>query len=97
MANLSSIARPYALAAFEVARKQKALSEWSAYLTSGAELVNHPDMIALLKNREVPADKLTALFAEILAPLQNETRKNFLKLLIEIYLFTLQNNPLFFC
>ncbi len=42
MANLSSIARPYALAAFDYAREQNQIAEWKSFLISAASVTRNP-------------------------------------------------------
>ncbi|EKD72101.1 MAG: F1-ATP synthase, delta subunit [uncultured bacterium] len=88
MANLSSqkysnIARPYALAAFEVASKKQQLAEWKAFLDSASDIANDPTVSKLLTNPEMTAQRLNALFSEVLASLLDDERRNFLRLLAQ--------------
>ncbi len=81
MANFASIARPYALAAFEYAREKNQLSAWKAFLTSAADTARDKTMERLLADPEIPSAKLYDLFHDVLAPLLNDEQKNFLHLL----------------
>ena len=78
---LTTIARPYALAAFEVALEKQDLSAWSAVLDMGAIVVNDPDMHALLRNPRVSQKEVLGIFFDILGSNLNEERKNFFHLL----------------
>lgn len=81
MANLSSIARPYALAAFEYARDKQQLPAWKTFLNGASLIASDPKVIELLKNQEISSAKVFDLFCEILAPMMSAERKNFLLLL----------------
>ena len=77
MANLSSFARPYALAAFQYASDKNELSAWSAFLNLAATIVQQPIVASLLNNPEISKTKLLAVFQGILASLINDAQKNF--------------------
>lgn len=81
MANLSSIARPYAFAAFEVAREAKELPQWKTFLDTAALIAKDKDLARLLHNPEISSHKLYELFAGIMPTLLDEKRRNFLLLL----------------
>ena len=83
MANLSSIARPYAQAAFESARKLSDISAWKAFLKSAAEMSQLPAAAKLLGNPEVNRQQLFELFQSVLKSQLNDARTNFLKLVAE--------------
>jgi F-type H+-transporting ATPase subunit delta len=83
MANLASIARPYALAAFESARDSQQLPAWKDFLEAAAFLASQPAVLKLINNPGVSSEKLFDLFHEILAAQLNTERKNFLLLLTE--------------
>ena len=48
MANLSSIARPYALAAFEYAREKAAIAAWKAFLEAAADIAKQPSVMQVI-------------------------------------------------
>lgn len=83
MANLSSIARPYALAAFEYSRGKNELPEWKIFLESASCAAQDSMVVRLLDHPEIPAAKLGELFEGVLASQLNEGRKNFLRLLAQ--------------
>lgn len=83
MANFASIARPYALAAFEYARDSQQLSEWKAFLDAASTMAKESVVDKLLNNPELSSAKLFDLFHDVLSSLLDEKRKNFLLLLAE--------------
>lgn len=83
MANLQSIARPYALAAFESARESQQLLEWKAFLEAASVAAKQPQAAKFLDNPEVMSTWQFELFHEVLKPLLDDQRKNFLLLLAQ--------------
>ncbi len=83
MANLSGIARPYALAAFECAHEKQQLPEWKAFLESAACMAKDKRILTLLNHPEFSNSKLFDLFHGVLATLLNTERTNFLTLLAQ--------------
>lgn len=81
MANFSSIARPYALAAFECARDKQQLPAWKHFLETASSIASQPAIIKLITNPELPSAKLFDLFHELLATQLDTERKNLLLLL----------------
>ena len=82
MAELSTIARPYAEAAFRVARASD-LNAWSALLSELAAVAAAPEMRALVLDPKLSADQVYGVFAGVLqSPLGSEG-KNFLKLVVD--------------
>jgi F-type H+-transporting ATPase subunit delta len=80
MANLSSIARPYALAAFEFARTNSQLAEWKAMLISAASMTRNKNVQRLLADPERTPNELFSLFDDVLGSMLNQEQKNFLRL-----------------
>jgi F-type H+-transporting ATPase subunit delta len=83
MANLSSIARPYARAAFEYAHDKHALPEWKACLSSAAFAIALPSVSALLDHPECSSMKLYQMLEDVLSSQLNTDIKNFLLLLAQ--------------
>jgi len=83
MANLASIARPYALAAFECARDAQQLAEWKAFLQYASYITSQPDVMTLLGNPKLVSADLFDIYQKILASQLNPARKNFLLLLAQ--------------
>jgi len=79
MAEKATIARPYARAAFAVAREANALAAWSEALTSAAAVVDDVRIRRLLGSPKITALQLIDLFAEILGGRLDEKVRNFLE------------------
>jgi F-type H+-transporting ATPase subunit delta len=82
MAEKATIARPYARAAFDYARAQGALADWSAALDAAAQVAADPRVEPLLSSPQVPAAAITGLIAEAAGAAAGPVR-NFLDLLAE--------------
>ena len=83
MAEISTIARPYAEAAFEVARDAGKLKEWSEMLHTVADIVANPEMQDLIGNTAVDKGQLATLILEIAGKVMDEQGSNLIKLLAE--------------
>lgn len=75
MAELRTIARPYAEAAFALASEEKALAHWSASLASLAQVVRAPELSALFGNPAVSAGRMTELLAAAVPGLSDTEKK----------------------
>jgi len=75
MAEISTIARPYAEAIFEIADKAGALAQWSTTLGNLAAAAEHPDVRQLLGNPRVSPGALIDMFAAVSGDGSPETRK----------------------
>ena len=82
MAEKSTIARPYAVAAFELAKEQDDLARWSDMLVFAAVVASDELMQKYIGNPAVSQDTLSRLMIEICGDQLNEVGKNFLKVLI---------------
>ena len=78
----STLARPYAKAAFEFAVGKNKLAKWSEFLTVAATFVENSDVQRLLQDPRVENEKIVALLKEI-APETAENENNFLLILAE--------------
>lgn len=76
-----TIARPYALAAFEYAHDEKELASWKAFLESATCLMQNDSMKSLVANPEVSPLQLYHFVCDILMSLLDEKKKNFLHVL----------------
>ena len=83
MAELSTIARPYAEAAFRTAKDAKALPAWNDLLAELAAVADRPEMRALVSNPKITVDQLYGVFAGVLKSPLGQQGQNFLRLLIE--------------
>ncbi|GGC11186.1 ATP synthase subunit delta [Oxalicibacterium flavum] len=82
MAELATIARPYAEALFRVA-KAADLNNWSALVSEMAQVAANPDLRELAHNPKVSDADIAAVFtAALKSPVGNEA-KNFIAMLVE--------------
>ncbi len=82
MAELSTIARPYAEAAFRIA-KAGDLNAWNSLIAELGAVADRPEMRALVLDPNVAADKLYGVFAAVLKSPLTAEGQNFLRLLVE--------------
>ncbi len=78
-----TLARPYAQAAFSVAREAGSLGFWSELLAAAALLVRSPEMGALIGSPKLPRERLVGLMTELLGVTGSGEAGNFLSLLAE--------------
>jgi F-type H+-transporting ATPase subunit delta len=82
MAELATVARPYAEALFRVAQTGD-LAAWSTLVSELAQVGAHPDVQAFARNPNVSEAQVADAFASLVkAPLTAEA-KNFINMLIE--------------
>jgi len=79
MADKSTIARPYAKAAFEEARDRKRLGPWSQALRTAATVVGDSRVDALLDNPRVTPEQLATLVIGIAGPELDDEGRNFVR------------------
>ncbi|MCC6201560.1 MAG: F0F1 ATP synthase subunit delta [Gammaproteobacteria bacterium] len=77
-----TIARPYALAAFDVARQQQELDSWSAALEFLAAVVGDQKLRELAADPRVGTERLTALLLDLGGARFNERQCNFIRTLV---------------
>lgn len=82
MAEISTIARPYAEAAFRVAATGD-LAGWSTLLANMAGVASNPDVVALVSNPKVTAKQLFDVFAGVLGTSMTPQAANLLNELID--------------
>lgn len=83
MAELATIARPYAEAAFELARDANALPVWSEMLRFAALIVADPRVAAALDNPKLSTADKESLLLSIAGERVSGDGRNFLRVLIE--------------
>ena len=83
MAELSTLARPYAKAAFELAREAGKLKDWSAQLAAIAEAIAGPQIAQLIGNPALTRAQLAAVLGEVLAKSLNSEGQTLLRILVE--------------
>ncbi|HZO23327.1 MAG TPA: F0F1 ATP synthase subunit delta [Steroidobacteraceae bacterium] len=83
MADRTTIARPYAKAAFEESQRAKTLGRWSETLRAAATVVQDPRVKRLLGNPAVRKADLAAFVADLAGPQLDETGRNFVRTLAD--------------
>lgn len=83
MAELATIARPYAEALFRVAKSGN-LAQWSDSVSEMAQVAAHPDVKAFVTNPKVPKQQIADSFLSLLKTNQaSQELKNFIGMLVE--------------
>jgi F-type H+-transporting ATPase subunit delta len=83
MADRTTIARPYAKAAFEQAHADKRLGPWSEALRVGAAVVRDERVEKLIASPHVTPEQLAQLVIDIAGPKLDEDGRNFVRALAE--------------
>jgi F-type H+-transporting ATPase subunit delta len=83
MAEAITIVRPYAVAAFRLAKEKKALAKWSEMLSFAAAVAADAQMKALIDDPKVTSAELEKMFLAICDKKLDESGANLIKLLGE--------------
>ena len=83
MAELTTLARPYAQAVFRLAQEQQALPRWSDMLALAAHVAADPGVRRLLDNPRMSSAQLSELFVEIGGDRLDEGGRNLIRVLAE--------------
>jgi F-type H+-transporting ATPase subunit delta len=83
MAELTTIARPYAEAAFRIAREGNALPVWSQMLRFLSDVAADPQAAAALDNPKLTAADKTALLLSISGDRLDATGRSFVRVLVD--------------
>jgi F-type H+-transporting ATPase subunit delta len=83
VADKTTIARPYAKAAFEEAKAGNQLGVWSDTLRTASVVVQDPRVQTLLGNPAVSNDDLAKLVSDLAGPQLNGQSRNFVQTLAE--------------
>ena len=81
MAELSTLARPYAKAAFEFAREKNALAEWSEQLAAAATVSAAEGMDKVLDNPSLTDEQQAQTLNEVCGEATGQEVKNFVSIL----------------
>ncbi len=82
MAELSTIARPYAEALFACTRNEGTLEQWSALLSEMAQVAGHPEVNKVLATPGLSNQQRYELFAGLMKTPLSDKARNFLELLV---------------
>ncbi len=83
MADLSTIARPYAKAVFELANSEGQLEGWSEMLNTLANIAADADMNSFIASPKVNAAQVAEVLTDVAGSVVNDSGKNLVKLLAE--------------
>ena len=83
MAEISTIARPYAVAAYKLGRDQKALAKWSEMLGFASAVASDAQMQAYIQDPKVISSELQETFLKVCGDKLNEQGQNLIKVLVE--------------
>lgn len=83
MAESTTIARPYAQAAFKLAQQKQALPVWTEMLSLAAVVAADAGMRKLLDNPRITPEQVAELFVDICGDRLNDDGRNMMRLLAE--------------
>jgi F-type H+-transporting ATPase subunit delta len=83
MAEISTIARPYAVAAYKLGREQKSLAKWSEMLGFASAVASDALMQAYIQDPKVVSSELQTTFLKVCGDKLNEQGQNLIKVLVE--------------
>jgi len=83
MAELTTIARPYAEAAFRLAQEQNALPVWSQMLRLVSSVISDAGMATALDNPRLAAAEKESLLLSVVGEELNPLGRNFVRVLVE--------------
>jgi len=83
MAELSTLARPYAKAAFQAAVDANALEQWSEMLTYSSAVTQNEDVVKLLSNPGLTGQQQAQTLIEVCGDKLNEAGQNLVSVLAE--------------
>lgn len=83
MAELITLARPYAKAAFETALQDGALDKWSNMIALSAAVAGEPGVSSILNSPSLSSDQIADAFIGVCGDELDAKGKNFLALLAE--------------
>ncbi len=82
MAEIATVARPYAEAVFRLAQESKDLAKWSAVLALLQSVYQHPDMRMLAGNPAFGKEQFADLYVDICGDELDSQAKNFVRVLV---------------
>tara|TARA_B100001939_G_scaffold320872_1_gene310087 strand:- start:566 stop:1102 length:537 start_codon:yes stop_codon:yes gene_type:complete len=83
MAEMQTLARPYADAVFELAEAQGQLDDWSQALTALSAIVSNENVVLLMDNPEIADSRMADVVIEVGDSDLNEGARNLVRLLVE--------------
>lgn len=83
MSELSTVARPYAKAVFELATEEGTLQQWSDVLSSLELIVSDENLVQVIDNPKVTREQLADIVNGVAGDVLDDKAKNLVKLLAE--------------
>ncbi len=81
MAEITTIARPYAQAVFQLAKAEQSFTGWSDTLHLLAAIATDPQAAAVLSSPRINADQKAGLLIDVAGDKLNDAAKNFVRVL----------------
>lgn len=88
MAELATIARPYAEALFSAAKSGNNLAAWADLIKTMADVGSSPEMREVVQNPQVTQSQIVDAFLAIVGASDNVEAKNFVSVLLRNHRFT---------
>ncbi len=82
MAEIGTIARPYAQAAFDVAKSESNLAGWESFLVKAGKFASSVHLRKMGPKNKVGKSQVVSMFEEVAKP-TSESQKNFLRTMVE--------------
>lgn len=73
MAELITLARPYAKAAFDYAKEQGTINQWETFLSAAQQVVSDEAFLPILQNPGIAAEQKARVLLDICDPIQNHS------------------------
>lgn len=83
MAEITTIARPYAQAVFKLASEQKALKRWSEMLGLAAAVASDPEMAKVIDSPRLTGEQVIDIFLAVCGDKLNDAGKNMVRVLAD--------------
>jgi F-type H+-transporting ATPase subunit delta len=83
MAELSTLARPYAKAAFEYADGANQLAEWSTQLATAAAVAQADNIAKVLTSPSLTSEQQATIFIDVCGDVLSDKAQNFIKVLAD--------------
>ena len=81
MAELTTLARPFAKAAFEVAMEESALDSWSRMLSLSSALTANEKVRSVLSSPSLSSEQIAGVFIQLCGEELNNKGQNFIRML----------------
>lgn len=83
MAELTTIARPYAQAVFRHAQENNRLEQWSTMLMTAATVIQDPAMREMMGSARLSREQITSMLIDVCADALDEQGRNLIRILDE--------------